>query len=85
MRPQSQVLWAAGQTLWTGTAGAVVYATPDFNGAILARLPGNQPLRVVASGTAWGATLLWNALPAWVPLASLTPRPFTRGCRGAPH
>ncbi len=67
-------------TLWSVTGGVTAYASPLLGaGAIvLARLPGNQPLRVATSSSdnpMWGRTLLWGSVPAWVPLASLRASP----------
>src|SRR5919204_716860 len=63
------------RTLWTGPAGSTVYAAPSSHAAILAILPNNQPVRVDVAGATWGRTLLWNAVPAWVPLARLRAQP----------
>ena len=63
------------RTLWTGPAGSTVYAAPSSLAAVLDILPNNQPVRVATSGATWGRTLLWNAVPAWVPLASLRAQP----------
>src|SRR5919204_6364220 len=63
------------RTLWTGPAGSTVYAAPSSHAAVLAILPNNQPVRVEVAGATWGRTLLWNAVPAWVPLASLRAQP----------
>src|ERR671932_2007300 len=66
---------ATARTLWTGPAGSTVYAAPSSHAAVLAILPNNQPLRIDVAGATWGRTLLWNAVPAWVPLASLRAQP----------
>ena len=66
---------ATARTLWTGPAGSTVYAAPSSHAAVQAILPTNQPLRVDVAGATWGRTLLWNAVPAWVPLASLRAQP----------
>src|SRR5205085_9256933 len=52
-----------------------VYAAPSSHAAVLAILPNNQPMHVAMAGARWGRTLLWNAVPAWVPLASLRAQP----------
>src|SRR5919202_3247666 len=70
---------ATARTLWTGPAGSTVYAAPSSHAAVLAILPNNQPVRVDVAGAAWGRTLLWNAVPAWVPLASLRAQPGSSG------
>src|SRR5919199_1040793 len=75
------------RTLWAGPAGSTVYAAPSSHAAVLAILPNNQPVRVDVAGAAWGRTLLWNAVPAWVPLASLRalPRSSTTSTNVVPH
>ncbi len=67
------------QTLWTRSAGTIAYAAPRLDTGVLASIPPNQTLRVVATAVGWGRILLWNALPAYVPLASLqdAPTPYT--------
>ena len=65
-------------TLWSMPAGVTVYSSPLPGATVLARLPGNQPLRVATSSSdspTWGRTLLWGSVPAWVPLASLRAYP----------
>src|SRR5918912_2019570 len=68
---------ATARTLWTGPAGSTVYAAPSSHASVLAILRNNQPVRVDVAGASatWGRTLLWNAVPAWVPLASLRAQP----------
>lgn len=56
------------RTLWTSPSGATVYAAPVLSAPILAQIPDNQPVRVVPAGPSWGRTLLWNSVPAWIPL-----------------
>src|ERR671939_1225731 len=63
------------RTLWTGPAGSTVYAAPSSHAAVLALLPNNQPMHVDVAGATWGRTLLWNAVPAWLRLASLRAQP----------
>src|SRR5437764_484889 len=75
---------ATARTLWTGPGGATVYAAPALQAAVLAILPNNHPLRVVTAAAAWGRTLLWNAVPAWVPLAGLRPQPVPYAPNGLP-
>lgn len=67
---------AGASTMWTGAAGATVYAAPATSASILARLPDNQPLHVVPAGPSWARTTLWNAIPGWVPLAGLLAHPL---------
>ncbi|HZS86047.1 MAG TPA: hypothetical protein VFE42_00965 [Chloroflexota bacterium] len=69
---------AVAVTMWTGWSGATVYAAPAPSALILARLPDNLPVRVTPEGSAWGRIRLWNAVPAWIPLAGLQPRPIVR-------
>ncbi len=71
-------------TLWSVSDGVTVYASPllGVGAIVLARLPGNQPLRVATSSLdnpIWGRTLLWGSVPAWVPLASLRAYPTSYG------
>src|SRR5579875_2922951 len=72
---------ASPRTLWTRPAGATAYAAPRPDAGALASIPENQPVRVsiVDTRTGWARILLWNALPAYVPLASLQdqPTPYT--------
>jgi len=71
-------------TLWSISGGVTAYASPllGASATVLARLPGNQPLRVATSSSdspTWGRTLLWGSVPAWVPLASLRAYPTSHG------
>lgn len=68
---------AAAYTLWTGPAGAVVYAGPARTAQVLAVLPENQPIRVTTVSATWDRLLLWNALPAWALTSSLHAQPYT--------
>lgn len=76
--PASAMAAPSSVTMWTLYRGTTVYAAPAPDAAVLARIPGNLPLSVTVVG-AWGRTLLWNALPAWVPLSGLVASPQTRG------
>lgn len=62
--------------LWTVPAGTTAYAAPTVSGGVLARLPGDLPVRALGAGTpGWASIALFGTLRAWVPRTTLQLHP----------